>query len=228
MREKLDLGRIVLIGEEVTLRPLDLGDAEALSAATAESREYYGFNPVPEGLDGARAYLAWAFSQRDDGLRYPFTIVWGGRVVGSTSYWDFQPWQWPAGCPQQQHDRPDAVEIGYTWLAASAQRTRCNTEAKYLLLRHAFETWEVYRVRLRTDARNERSRRAIERLGAKLDGLLRGDVPGRDCTVRTSASYSILAEEWPEVAARLKSYLARSDEVMHGPLTSRGSSRASD
>jgi N-acetyltransferase len=207
MGEKLNLGRIVLTGEEVTLRPLDLGDGEALGAAAAESREHYGYNPVPDGLDGARAYIEWALGQRDDGLRYPFTIVWSRCVVGSTSYWDFQPWQWPTGCPQQRHDRPDAVEIGYTWLAASAQRTRCNTEAKYLLLRHAFETWEVYRVRLRTDARNERSRRAIERLGAKLDGLLRGDVSGRDCSVRTSASYSILAEEWPEVAARLKSFL---------------------
>jgi RimJ/RimL family protein N-acetyltransferase len=135
--------------------------------------------------------------------------VWRGRVVGSTSYWDFQAWRWIAGCSQQRHDRPDAVEIGFTWLAASAQRTSCNTEAKYLLLRHAFEIWGVHRVRLRTDARNDRSRRAIERLGAKLDGLLRGDVPASDCTVRTTASYSILAEEWPEVAARLKAFLAK-------------------
>ena len=137
----------------------------------------------------------------------PFTVLWRNRVVGSTSYSDFQPWEWPAGSEKQRVDRPDAVEVGYTWLAASAQRTRCNTETKYLLLTHAFEVWRVRRVSLRTDERNSRSRRAIERLGAQFEGIRRADMPGQDDTVRNSAFYSILQSEWPEVRKRLESFL---------------------
>ena len=109
----------------------------------------------------------------------------------------------------QRTDRPDAVEVGSTWLAASAQRTRCNTEAKYLLLAHAFEGWEVHRVSLRTDERNERSRRAIERLGAQFEGIRRVDMPGQDGTVRNSACYSIVRAEWPAVRDRLQGFLAQ-------------------
>ena len=94
-----------------------------------------------------------------------------------------------------------------TWLAASAQRTRCNTEAKLLMLAHAFERWQVHSVSLKTDERNARSRRAIERLGARFDGLRRADMPGADGTVRTSAYYSILAAEWPVVCEGLRGNL---------------------
>jgi RimJ/RimL family protein N-acetyltransferase len=103
----------------------------------------------------------------------------------------------------------DAVEIGWTWLAASAQRTGINTEAKRLMLGHAFEVWEVHRVTLKTDARNQRSRAAIERLGAKLDGLLRGHMPAYDGEVRTSAVYSIVRDEWPAVRVRLDELVRR-------------------
>ena len=85
------------------------------------------------------------------------------------------------------------------WLAASAQRTRCNTEAKYLLLSHAFDVWRVHRVSLKTDERNTKSRRAIERLGAVFDGVRRADMPGQDGSVRNSAYYSIVPGEWPTV-----------------------------
>jgi RimJ/RimL family protein N-acetyltransferase len=184
-------GALVLRGEEVTLRPMDEGDAAALADAASESRETYGYNPVPGSFEEAVAYIARAMRQKAAGQRIPFTIVRQGRIVGSTSYSEFQPWEWPSGCSFQRVDRPDALEIGYTWLAASAQRTRCNSEAKYLLLRHAFEAWHVHRVSFRTDERNARSRRAIERLGARLEGIRRADMPGRDCTVRNSAYYSI-------------------------------------
>jgi RimJ/RimL family protein N-acetyltransferase len=96
------------------------------------------------------------------------------------------------------------VEIGWTWLAPSAQRTAINTEAKLLMLTFAFEEWKVDRVCLRTDRRNERSRNAIERLGATLDGVIRADRPGSDGTIRDTAHYSIVADEWPAVRDRLR------------------------
>jgi RimJ/RimL family protein N-acetyltransferase len=201
----IDLGEIHLCGREVLLRPLASTDAEALRVAASESRQTYDYATVPSN-DDAQGYVEQALKMRAAGLRYPFVIVWNDRVVGSTSYYEYQPWKWPpAGAHMQRTDRPDATEIGYTWLAASAQRTRCNTETKFLLLQHAFETWQVHRVMLRTDERNSRSRAAIERLGCKLDGIKRADMPGRDGTIRNSALYSILASEWPAVKDRLKS-----------------------
>ncbi len=138
----------------------------------------------------------------------PFAILWKERVVGTTSYSEIRPWQWSEGSALQRHGRPDVVEIGYTWLAASAQRTRCNTETKYLLLRHAFEGWDVHRVAFRTDVRNEMSRAAIERLGAKLEGIRRADKPGCDGKVRDSIFFSIVRHEWPAVGAALERRLA--------------------
>jgi RimJ/RimL family protein N-acetyltransferase len=189
------------------LTPLTRDDVEPLLEAASESREHYAFTSVPESEPEMRAYVEHALAQTD---RCPFAIRWQGSCVGSTSYLGIQVWQWPAGCALQRSDRPDAVEIGSTWLASSAQRTRCNTEAKYLLLSHAFEVWRVHKVSLCTDERNLRSRRAIEGLGAKLDGIVRADKPAADCSVRNSAYYSILAYEWGEVRARLAGRLARS------------------
>ena len=197
-----------LSGREVVLRPLVLQDVEALAVAAAEDRRNYRFNPVPDGRDEAEAYIAKASREQAVGERMPFAILWKDRVVGTTSYSEIRPWQWPAGSTLQRHGRPDVVEIGYTWLAASAQRTRCNTETKYLLLRHAFEVWEVHRVAFRTDVRNELSRAAIERLGAKLEGIRRADKPGRDGTVRDSIFFSIIRPEWPAVGAALERRLA--------------------
>lgn len=198
-----------LQGVEVVLRALSMDDAEALATAAAASREHYRYNPVPQGLGEAQHYIARALRQRDAGQRWPFTILWQDRVVGTTSYADFQPWEWPAGARLQRTDRPDVLEVGYTWLAASAQRTRCNTEAKTLLFTHAFDVWEVHRVSLRTDERNERSRRAIERLGARFEGIRRADMPGRDGSIRHSAHYSIIRTEWPAIRERLQHLLAQ-------------------
>ncbi|MFZ4858288.1 MAG: GNAT family N-acetyltransferase [Desulfuromonadaceae bacterium] len=185
------------------LRPLCADDAPALTAAAAESREHYGFTTVPDGSNEVQLYLDKAFRQQRKGTRLAFTIMWHDRVVGTTSFFDLQFWEWPAGTPRQRDDAPDAVEIGYTWLAASAQRTIVNSEAKSLLLQHAFETWQVHRLCLRTDVRNLRSWRAIERLGARFEGVRRADMPGRDGSVRDSAIFAIVAAEWPEVKAHL-------------------------
>ena len=128
---------------------------------------------------------------------------------------------------------PTSVDIGYTWLAGSAQRTPVNTEAKLLMMTHAFEVWEVHRVALQTDVRNKRSWAAIERIGGQLDGIMRADRPGADDTVRTSARFSIVAEEWPAVKARLAARLDTGGEAellgRRSPVarTSRGQARAS-
>ena len=201
------LAPLVLRGPTVTLRPLSLDDAGALAAAAAESREPYAFTRVPDGVDDARRYIEGALADRQTRGRLAFATLWQERVVGSTSYLGAERWRWPAGSPLQRSDRPDVVEIGATWLAASAQRTRCNTEAKLLMLSQAFDVWQVHRVSLKTDARNLRSRRAIERLGALFEGIRRADMPGSDGTVRDSAYYSIVRREWPHVRTRLEAAL---------------------
>ena len=196
-------------GPTVTLRPLAATDAEALAAAAAESREPYGYTRVPDGVEDARRYIALALTERDAGRRLPFAVLWKDRLVGSTSFLEIQRWRWPAGSGLQRDEDPDVVDIGATWLAVSAQRTRCNTEAKLLMLTHAFEVWCVHRVALKTDERNTASRRAIERLGARLEGVRRADMPGQDGSVRHSAYYSIVQAEWPAMRRTLEAALTR-------------------
>lgn len=190
------------------LEPLEPSHAQALFDAASETDdpELYRWTWVPSSLEAARAYIATAL----EGERYvPFATVRraDGRVVGSTRY-ELSFWEWPAGHPHHARTSPDVVEIGWTWLAASAVRSGINTEAKLLMLRHAFETWRVHGVYLTTDARNLRSQTAIERIGAKRDGVLRAARPAADGTVRDSARYSIIAAEWPEVEQRLEGLLA--------------------
>lgn len=198
-----------LEGETVRLRRLELDDAEGLATAAGTERDLYGYTAVPDGVAGARTYIEQTHRAMESGQRLPLATVWNGQLVGSTSFLAMQPWLWPPGSPLQRTDRPDSVEIGATWLGPAARRTRCNTEAKLLMLTHAFEAWDVYAVRFRTDERNARSREAIERLGAKLDGVIRADYPSQDGRPRNSASYSILAAEWPPVRERLEARLAR-------------------
>ena len=184
---------------------------DALVAAASEERDTYGWTFVPDGLDAMAAYVATAIAGRDDDLFTPFVTVRlaDDRVVGSTRFLT-ERWDWSAADPSRQRaDTPDVVEIGWTWLAPSAQRTPVNTEAKLLMLTHAFDAWDVHRVCLRTDRRNERSRAAIERLGARLDGVIRGDRPGSDGTVRDTAHYSIVRDEWPAVRQGLRRALDR-------------------
>jgi RimJ/RimL family protein N-acetyltransferase len=150
-------------------------------------------------------YIETALAWHDAGTALPFAIVGiaNGAVLGSTRFWNIERWAWPE--EHARHGRPnlDVCEIGYTWLTRPAIRTAANTEAKLLMLTHAFEVWQVLGVCLHTDARNQRSRAAIERIGGKLDGILRAHRMAADFTPRNSVRYSIVASEWPEVKRAL-------------------------
>ncbi|MFB9525538.1 GNAT family N-acetyltransferase [Nonomuraea roseola] len=189
----------VLHGSFVRLEPLTMDHAPDLARAAEEDRSSYGLTVVPR-RDEVKAYLEAQFARGREGLT-PFAQVRveDGMAVGCTAFWNPRSW------PDRQELR--AIEIGWTWLAASAQGTGINTEAKLLLFTYAFETLGVARVDLKTDARNQRSRRAIERLGARFEGVLRGWspswAPGEEGKVRDSAMFSVIAPEWPEVKARL-------------------------
>jgi RimJ/RimL family protein N-acetyltransferase len=196
-----------LTGDTVRLRPLVLGDADALAVAGSVERSTYELTPGPDSVEAAAAYVEAALAGLARGQRLPFAIEYHGKIVGSTSYIAPEVWTWPANSSHQQRDTPDVCEVGATWLSSTTQRTRCNTECKQLLLTHAFETWLVHRVAFRTDERNTRSRTAIERLGAKFEGVRRADLPGTDDTVRDSAYYSITSDEWPDTKAALTSRL---------------------
>ena len=124
-------------------------------------------------------------------------------VIGSTRFWNLERWSWPDGHPSYGRPEPDACEIGYTWLTPSAIRTAANTEAKLLMLTHAFEIWQVLRVCFHTDARNTRSRAALERIGGQFEGILRAHRMAADYIPRDSLRFSIIASEWPSVKQRL-------------------------
>ena len=190
-----------LEGKLVLLEPLALSHVPALVDAASESRDTYAFADVPDGPQEMGVYVRQALQA--PGV-VPFAIVSKGRVVGSTRFLRMEHWS-------RHDDRPPAVphvaDIGWTWLAAAAQRTGVNTEAKFLMLRHAFETWRVFRVAIKVDVPNERSRRAVESLGAKLDGIQRAARFGEDGTVRDCAWYSIVLEEWPGVKSHLEARL---------------------
>jgi len=202
---------LTLAGNRVRLEPLTLGHVPALVAAINEDPASFRFSTAPDTDAAMWAWVQDALSARDAGRELPFaTYSWAHkRIVGSTRFYELERWRSPAENPQPDR-RPDACLIGYTWLGASAQRTACNTEAKLLMLSHAFETWQVHRVAFRIDARNDRSRSAVERLGAKFEGVRRAERLGADGTVRDSAFYSILAVEWPAVKKGLISRLAAS------------------
>lgn len=194
-----------LDGSFVRLEPLATTHVEALVAAAGESRATYGLTNVPAGVPAMTAYVESALEDAARGVAVPFVTIdkRRERVVGSTRFARIERWSWP-GPPVPPIPRgPDAVEIGWTWLAAGAQRTHVNTEAKLLMLTHAFDVWGVRRVALMTDSRNARSRANIERVGARLDGILRAHQPASDGTIRDSAAYSMLPGEWPAARDRL-------------------------
>lgn len=206
----------VLQGRSVLLRPLAADDGAALAAAAGESRASYGHTHVPGEGDAGAAYVGKALQQRAQGRRWPLVIEFEGRAVGSTSFYEGERWDWPEASPLARPGGLDAVKIGYTWLAHSAQRTGCNTEAKLLMLQHAFEAWRVHRVALCTDERNLRSRQAMERIGARFEGVLRAHMPAADGGLRNTALFAITAEDWPAVRAGLLARLGRSDGPKDG------------
>ena len=157
--EKEDL---VLTGKHVRLEPLALRHVDGLVAAAAGDRSLYQWSPVPQTKADAITYVETALSWQNAGSALPFATVRveDGVVIGSTRFFNLERWAWPPGHPLNGRNTPDACEIGYTWLSHAAIRTRVNTESKLLMLTHAFETWQVLRVCLHTDVRNQRSRDA--------------------------------------------------------------------
>lgn len=211
-RERTVAVPVTLEGRFVRLEPLAPAHAPGLLAAAAGPRDTYGFTLVPKDEAEARAYIENALGEQEAGRAIPFATLdrATGRVVGSTRLFNIEYWPWPPGNPNQRGvDRPDVAEIGWTWLGASAQRTPINTEAKLLMLAHAFDVWRVHRVSLMTDARNQRSRNAIMRLGARFDGVLRAARPASDGTIRDTAAFSILDSEWPAVRTTLSTRLTQ-------------------
>lgn len=203
----MDRSDIVLSGKHVQLEPLGYRHADGLVAASAGADpELYRWSFVPVGAEAVRAYIETALRWRDEGNAFPFAIVRksDGKPIGSTRFFDIERWPWPDG--YDNRGRPfDACEIGYSWLSPNAIRTAANTEAKLLLLAHAFETWNLWRVSFHADERNTRSRNALTRIGAKFEGILRAYRCATDLTPRNSARFSILAKEWPELKRQLAS-----------------------
>lgn len=189
---------VTLEGHGVRLIPLTRDHTAGLRAAAADGELWnLRVTSVPEPGQ-TESYVDQALKGRDDGHMLPFAVIdaVGGAVLGSTRYHDIVP-------------AVARLEIGYTWYARSRQRTHVNTACKLLLLEHAFDALGAAVVGWRTDNDNHASQRAIERLGARRDGVIRHHAPRRDGTVRDTVMYSLLAGEWPEVRAHLLYQLRR-------------------
>jgi RimJ/RimL family protein N-acetyltransferase len=202
---KVDSEGFVLEGTHVRLEPLQHQHTHGLVTAAAADPSLYGWSPIPQGRSDVTKYIDTAIAWRDAGTAVPFATIRrsDGAVIGSTRFWNVERWSWPQGHPLHGRAEPDACEIGYTWLTRSAIRTPANTEAKFLMLTHAFEVWQVLRVCFHTDIRNQRSRSALERIGGQFEGILRSHRMASDYTPRDSARFSIILSEWPGVKQRL-------------------------
>ena len=199
----------MLHGTHIVLEPLAHDHVDGLCAAAAENRELYRWSPVLQGPVAVREYVDAALAWQRAGTAVPFAILALGdrRIIGSTRFWNLERWAWPEGHPNHLKQPPDACEIGYTWLTSDAVGTGANTEAKLLMLTHAFESWEVLRVCFHADLRNTRSHAALERIGARREGVLRAHRLAVDLTSRDSVRFSIVAAEWPETKAHLQARL---------------------
>ncbi len=189
---------VVLRNGGTRLEPLAVSHEEGLRSAAADGQLWkLRITSVPEPQD-TRAYIDTALQMRADGTRFAFAVVddTTGTVLGSTSYHDILP-------------AVQRVEIGWTWYRQSVQRSHVNTTAKLLMMGHAFDTLGCHVVGWRTDNFNFASQRAIERLGAKKDGVIRGHALRRDGTIRDTVMYSMRAGEWPEARAQLLDLLER-------------------
>jgi len=187
---------VTLEGELVRLEPLTLAHSHAMVTAASSDRSTFGLTSVPNGdLPSVEQYINAALEQhqRGEGLAFATIRRADDQLVGSTRFMSAEYWH-PIG--ESPRATPIAVEVGYTWLVAEAQRTGINAEAKVLMFDYAFDSLGVERVSLKTDARNQRSRRNIERAGATFEGILRRHMPASDGGFRDSAMYSLLREEW--------------------------------
>jgi N-acetyltransferase len=187
---------VVLEGRHVRLEPLQKSHLAGLAAVGLDP-ELWHWIPTPvRTIEEMAAYIETALREQEQGVSLPFALVerQTGRAVGSTRY----------GSIERAHHR---VEIGWTWVAREWQRTAINTEAKYLLLKHAFETLGCIRVELKTDSLNERSRAAILRIGGREEGIFRNHMITPSGRIRHSVYFSIVDSEWPSVKARLEKML---------------------
>ncbi len=191
----------VLEGATVRLEPMQRGHLDALCAAGGDAEIFHFMPGRFAGRADMERYVQDALSSRANGTAIPFVTVLRGKgspdtVVGATRFGNIDA-------------KNRRMEIGWTWIGREWQRTGVNTEAKYLMLRHAFETLDVLRIELKTDSLNERSRHAILRIGAVQEGVFRNHVITHDGRVRHSVFFSITAEDWPTVKARVESLLNR-------------------
>ncbi|MFJ3047989.1 GNAT family N-acetyltransferase [Herbaspirillum chlorophenolicum] len=188
----------VLTGTLIELRPLEAGHRQALLDAAADGELWNMTLTVVPGEKTIDKYLATALEGRMAGTVMPFIIMerTGGKIIGTTRFWKMDA-------------ANRKLEIGHTWLSQSFQRTGVNTEAKYLLLRHAFEGMDCVRVQFTTDELNDRSRAAILRLGARQEGIVRHERIMPDGRKRNSVRFSIIDDEWPEVKAMLLEKMGR-------------------
>ena len=189
---------VVMKDRGIRLEPLELAHEDGLRAAAADGQLWtLRVTSVPEP-DQTRAYIETALTMRAEGHRFAFAVIdeASGTVLGSTSFHDILP-------------AVKRVEIGYTWYAQRVQRTHVNATCKLLMMGHAFDTLGCHVVGWRTDNFNFASQAAIERLGAKKDGVIRGNAMRRDGTIRDTVMYSMRAGEWPEARAQLLYRLSR-------------------
>ena len=193
---EMNVSPVVLEGRHVRLEPLREDHLAGLAAVGLDP-ELWRWIPTPvRNVEEMAAYIATALREQEQGVSLPFALVecQTRRPIGSTRY----------GNIDRTHHR---VEIGWTWVARERQRTAINTEAKYLLLRHAFETLGCIRVELKTDSLNERSRAAILRIGAREEGTFRNHMITASGRIRHTVYFSIVDSEWPSVKARLETRL---------------------
>ncbi|MDQ2691065.1 MAG: GNAT family N-acetyltransferase [Chloroflexota bacterium] len=195
----MEVKPVILTGTHVRLEPMTEDHVPGL-AEIGVGQPFWDFMVYGNvnTVDDMRSWVVDILARAERGTDLPFVAIHveSGRVAGATRYLNIMP-----------HDR--GLEIGGTWYGAEFQRTAVNTECKYLLLRHAFEALGCIRVQLKTDSRNERSQRAIERIGAVKEGVLRNHMVLPDGYYRHSVYYSILDTEWPDVKSRLEAMLAR-------------------
>lgn len=194
-----------LRGERMSVEQLAIEDVNELVRAANEETSTYGFTKVPLDSGAMTVYVEDLLGDQERGEVVPFVQrdVITGTIVGMTRFMTLRS--------RLSDQFPYALEVGGTWLASSSQRTGINTEAKFLLLRFAFEEWGCARVELKTDERNTRSRNAISRIGATFEGVLRNYQPslvvGEESLYRNTAIFSITSDEWPTAKAHLHSML---------------------
>ncbi len=192
----LDVGEVTLEGRWVRLEPLTVERAEEL-ASVAAPEAIWRYLPVAfTDVSVMRTWAETALGNREAGSELPFVIIErdSGKAIGSTRFMDIRP-------------AHRGLEIGYTWLGQEWWRTKINSEAKFLLLRHCFQTLGCIRVALKTDLLNTRSQHAIERLGAVREGVLRQHMVAQHGRLRDSVYYSILDHEWPAIRVRMEKSL---------------------